>query len=922
MRVAEIIAQTKWLPGSESLKCGLGTLKPPKISILLPTFCRAADGYFERSVRSVLNQSLLEIELIIVDDASVDGTRELITQFMHDDARVSCLRHPRNVGLPAISEYEAYMKCRGEFVCFAFDDDEFLPQSLAQLLSQAEALNADIIHGHVDIHASNILTDEPFVIQHFGMAPTSQTHLASHNFFANNSVMLRRSVIENVGFYDPNIAVTRNCDWDLWLRISSQYRIYRVDVAMGKVSGPARKESLGRTYGLESYLSHEWTQLARNARLKPINFAEIDVQEIPESLSVTSKMALLELHQNFRNKFWYEQQTLVISGRTAVSGSDAANQFVQLSDGYVLVVVASFDATVILHFEHLQPRFRQRLRIVHALTFDSVIYEEVSGSSAIIFVRLLYPHMNWIECAKKLGIPHYYFLDDNFSELAKTPEFAEYLAPYDVENLALSLTSFTGVLLSTPALIDYFASHRIHSKLCLFPPISKRPVLASLAELPMDAFSTQPFTVLFFGGAHRVDAFKRVVLPALGSFSEVVPLRLIVVGAEVTENIKKYTNITLISRPIELAYDLLLGELMHYRIDVLAHPGEANPNNAFKNMNVLINAYHLKAIPLLSKVEPYAALQHGQLVYLAGSEEEWLAQFLHIFKVAGNGDTLSGEQTKVMFLNRLGAFIESEYSGGTNEKIIRDILDQSAFSGLLNRDQRSRLAMFQLRCKTQELEIELDAARLNVARLGQMAACEGRLPIAEVQKRGSAARIRGVLATVGAGLSARGYNRLGRALEQRFPLSEPYKSLPAAWSQLLKEEGLFDSETTMPTVFPSCDLSAIVFCEFMLSLETGILSAVEVPVEMGVRGVGVIGVELVDGNNVIEINQTQSLPVAATHDIVRFQFADVDLTNRGAWRIRVFVRHTRGAIKVPVCRVGGLLRPRWVLLAKYQRGQR
>ena len=152
MKVKDIIADTEWYP---SRRYGVDR---PRVSVLLPTFCRGQSGLFLRSARSVLEQSLAELELIIVDDASTDGTAGQIAELMARDERVSLLRHPRNVGLPAVSEYEAFRKARAEYLAFAFDDDEFCPGALAELLAAATAGGRAMVHGYVKLFVRDAAT--------------------------------------------------------------------------------------------------------------------------------------------------------------------------------------------------------------------------------------------------------------------------------------------------------------------------------------------------------------------------------------------------------------------------------------------------------------------------------------------------------------------------------------------------------------------------------------------------------------------------------------------------------------------------------------------------------------------------------------------------------------------------------------------
>src|SRR2546423_7953058 len=143
MRVSDLIKDTVWLPSSNY------DMARPLISVLLPTFRRGRDGSFLKAANSILGQSLRDLELIIIDDGSTDGTAEQIASLMAADKRVSCLRHPSNIGLPAISEYEAFMRARSDYIAFGFDDFIFEPDALSNLVVFPLTSPRSVVHGYV-----------------------------------------------------------------------------------------------------------------------------------------------------------------------------------------------------------------------------------------------------------------------------------------------------------------------------------------------------------------------------------------------------------------------------------------------------------------------------------------------------------------------------------------------------------------------------------------------------------------------------------------------------------------------------------------------------------------------------------------------------------------------------------------------------
>ncbi|MBQ3060488.1 MAG: glycosyltransferase family 2 protein, partial [Desulfovibrio sp.] len=117
----------------------------PEISVILPTYRRFKNGYFERCVDSILNQTFNNIELIIIDDCSFDGTFERIKKYIDTDYRVSCIRHSYNIGLPVVGTYEAFCKSRGKYISFIFDDGEYTVNALETLINKSKKYKKDVV---------------------------------------------------------------------------------------------------------------------------------------------------------------------------------------------------------------------------------------------------------------------------------------------------------------------------------------------------------------------------------------------------------------------------------------------------------------------------------------------------------------------------------------------------------------------------------------------------------------------------------------------------------------------------------------------------------------------------------------------------------------------------------------------------------
>lgn len=242
MKVREIleVCEPVWIPNKKE------NTSAPFFSVLLPTYRRAKSGLFEKCICSVLNQTFSDLELIIIDDASADGTKDIIAEYMEKDSRVQCIRHTNNVGLPAISEYEGFMKSHGSYIAFIFDDCEWEKDYLEKIYDFSEE------HPNFGCCYSRIKSyygqgEDDYVV--LGQSSESVgTHLLPMlNYIGNAGVVLSREVIldKRCGLYDPHLSQTRLCDWSLWKRISRTYNLFETGIECGCERGVSTKDSLG-----------------------------------------------------------------------------------------------------------------------------------------------------------------------------------------------------------------------------------------------------------------------------------------------------------------------------------------------------------------------------------------------------------------------------------------------------------------------------------------------------------------------------------------------------------------------------------------------------------------------------------------------------------------------------------------------------
>ena len=132
----------------------------PKVSVITPAYNRK--GLIPKTVTSVLDQSLSDLEYLVVDDGSEDGTREWLAE--HSDSRLRLLVHPGNANKgQAASINLGLAEARGDYIVIVDSDDLLAPGALE---CHARIMDADASVGVVygQVFAVDIQVQQSFVV--------------------------------------------------------------------------------------------------------------------------------------------------------------------------------------------------------------------------------------------------------------------------------------------------------------------------------------------------------------------------------------------------------------------------------------------------------------------------------------------------------------------------------------------------------------------------------------------------------------------------------------------------------------------------------------------------------------------------------------------------------------------------------------
>lgn len=189
----------------------------PRVSVILTTYNRST--FLKNAIKSVLNQTFKDFELIIVDDNSTDNTPDIIK--CYDDKRIVYVRRGSNSGYQCVPKNDGIKISKGRYIAYLDDDNKYTEDHL-EVLTNALDSNPDI-----DVVYGNR--------QHFSCQGFGETKLGDArrydfdelcegiNYIDTSDIIHRKKAIYKIGGWDPQIKSMG--DYDLILRLyKSGYR--------------------------------------------------------------------------------------------------------------------------------------------------------------------------------------------------------------------------------------------------------------------------------------------------------------------------------------------------------------------------------------------------------------------------------------------------------------------------------------------------------------------------------------------------------------------------------------------------------------------------------------------------------------------------------------------------------------------------
>jgi glycosyltransferase involved in cell wall biosynthesis len=198
-------------------------MRTPLVSVVC--LCYNQAPYVEEAVRSVLRQSYPSIELLVVDDASTDGSAQRIESLGAENSSVKTLLLKSNLG-HCKAFNQALKKISGDYVIDLAADDVLLPDRVATGVAELEKLGpAYGVHFSdaewIDENGQHLFYHSEKVPHHTVPSGDIYLKLIKRSFMCPPTLLFRRSVLEALGGYDESLSYE---DFDFWIRSSRAYR--------------------------------------------------------------------------------------------------------------------------------------------------------------------------------------------------------------------------------------------------------------------------------------------------------------------------------------------------------------------------------------------------------------------------------------------------------------------------------------------------------------------------------------------------------------------------------------------------------------------------------------------------------------------------------------------------------------------------
>jgi glycosyltransferase involved in cell wall biosynthesis len=272
------------------------TAAAPRLAVVVPSYDTAS--YLGAAVRSLLAQTMPDLEVIVVDDGSHDDSVQRVLAI--PDRRLTVVRQ-HNRGL-AGARNTGILLARAPFIGFCDSDDLWHPRKAERHLERMErtpdvgvTFSFSAYLDHDGVPTGQLLAT--------ACAEPTVRDLVRRNHLGNGSTaVVRRTCFERVGLYDESIANAE--EWELWVRIAALAALRIVRIPEPLTGYRIRAGSLSASY--DSFLRNAWIAIQRFGEHVPGFSARAAQRAYAEVLRIASRKSIAAGEVNASQRFLLE----------------------------------------------------------------------------------------------------------------------------------------------------------------------------------------------------------------------------------------------------------------------------------------------------------------------------------------------------------------------------------------------------------------------------------------------------------------------------------------------------------------------------------------------------------------------------------------------------------------------------------------
>jgi glycosyltransferase involved in cell wall biosynthesis len=250
-----------------------------KISVIIPVFNRIKS--LKTAIESVLCQTYRNFEIIVINDGSKFSLEKHLHPYQH---KVRLIEFTKNQGV-SFARNIGIEKSNGDFIAFLDSDDIWLPFKLKLQIDFLKKHNLNVVHTDEFWWKKGIFINQGK--RHIKYGGKILTNILDICRISPSSVLIKKDIFYNIGLFDTKLMACE--DYDLWLRLSSQYEIGYIPL-----------KTIIKRYFLQNHLSSEIKHLEYLRLLSLCKF-----------LKNTKKINFIErknIHDEINKKFFIVKQ--------------------------------------------------------------------------------------------------------------------------------------------------------------------------------------------------------------------------------------------------------------------------------------------------------------------------------------------------------------------------------------------------------------------------------------------------------------------------------------------------------------------------------------------------------------------------------------------------------------------------------------